>query len=198
MHRCADPSPSAEGQAHRGRGPDAADQIHHIQGHGSDPWWYSRSPFGNEIRNTDADPAGDAEGPDDLSAEGQDCRLLQDLDETVFSTNPAGGFAATTVWGYGAVASESKGGLLIRNAPSLTIEAKWNRPVRVQWINQLVDANGNYLPHLLPFDPTLHWANPPRGVMGRDMRPTFGSTPGPVHRSRADRHSRPRRCGGWR
>jgi len=30
---------------------------------------------------------------------------------------------ATTVWGYGAVKSASKNGLLVHNAPSLTIEA---------------------------------------------------------------------------
>ena len=51
--------------------------------------------------------------------------------------------------------------------------------MRVKWINDLKDANGNYLPHLLPVDPTLHWANPPGGTMGRDTRPTFTSTPGP-------------------
>jgi spore coat protein A, manganese oxidase len=86
---------------------------------------------------------------------------------------------ATTVWGYGAKASESKRGLLIHNAPSLTIEAKWNRPVRIKWINELVNEGGGYLPHILPVDPTLHWANPPGGEMHRDMRPTFESTPGP-------------------
>src|SRR4029079_9247287 len=86
---------------------------------------------------------------------------------------------ATTVWGYGAVSSASKRGLLLHNAPSLTIEARWNRPVRVKWINQLVDANGHFLPHLLPVDQTLHWANPPGGTAGRDSRPTFTSTPGP-------------------
>ncbi|HLA99176.1 MAG TPA: multicopper oxidase [Anaerolineales bacterium] len=85
----------------------------------------------------------------------------------------------TTVWGYGAVSKADKRGLLLHNAPSLTIEAKWNRPVRVKWINDLVDTNGDYLPHLLPVDQTLHWANPPGGLMGRDMRPTFESTPGP-------------------
>src|SRR4030095_5054527 len=31
----------------------------------------------------------------------------------------------------------------------------------------------------LPVDQTLHWANPPGGTEGRDMRPTFTSTPGP-------------------
>jgi spore coat protein A len=86
---------------------------------------------------------------------------------------------STTVWGYGAEAAGSKRGLLIHNAPSLTIEAVWNRPVRVKWINELVESNGDYRPHLLPVDPTLHWANPPGGAAGRDTRPTFTETPGP-------------------
>jgi FtsP/CotA-like multicopper oxidase with cupredoxin domain len=93
---------------------------------------------------------------------------------------------ATTVWGYGAVKSASRRGLLLHNAPSLTIEAMWKRPVRVKWINDLVDANGDFLPHLLPVDPTLHWANPPQladadGVPGPDRRPDYGGqpTPGP-------------------
>jgi spore coat protein A, manganese oxidase len=88
------------------------------------------------------------------------------------------GLPPTTVWGYGAVTSASKKGLLLHNAPSLTIEASAGRAVRVKWINDLKDAAGNYLPHLLPVDPTLHWANPPGGMMGRDTRPTFTSTPG--------------------
>src|SRR4030095_2529075 len=86
------------------------------------------------------------------------------------------GLPSTTVWGYGAIGSESKRGLLVHNAPSLTIEAKWNTPVRVKWINDLKDANGEYLPHLLPVDQTLHWANPPGGTTGRDERPHFSST----------------------
>jgi FtsP/CotA-like multicopper oxidase with cupredoxin domain len=90
------------------------------------------------------------------------------------------GLPKTTVWGYGVVSSASKNGLLLHNAPSLTIEAKWNTPVRVKWINDLKDhVTGNYLLHLLPVDPTVHWANPPGGTTGRDMRPTFTSTPIP-------------------
>ena len=89
------------------------------------------------------------------------------------------GLPPTTVWGYGGVAARSNRGLLVHNAPSLTIEAKWNRPVRIKWINELVNRSGNYLPHLLPVDPTLHWANPPGGENGRDMRPEFAETPGP-------------------
>lgn len=94
------------------------------------------------------------------------------------------GMPVTTVWGYGAVKSESKKGLvLLHNAPSLTIEAKADKPVRIKWINELRvnpnDPTSAYLPHLLPVDPTLHWANPPGGTPGRDTRPDFASTPGP-------------------
>ncbi len=84
------------------------------------------------------------------------------------------GLPATTVWGYG----PKIGKPAIFNAPSLTLEATQGRPVRIKWINELKDASGNYLPHLLPVDPTLHWANPPGGLNGRDTRPTFTSTPG--------------------
>jgi spore coat protein A, manganese oxidase len=86
------------------------------------------------------------------------------------------GLSPTTVWSYGSVSHPGT-----FNYPAFTIEASWRRPVRVKWINQLVDANGNYLPHLLPVDQTLHWANPPGGPHGRD---SHGSDPtrytGPV------------------
>jgi FtsP/CotA-like multicopper oxidase with cupredoxin domain len=91
---------------------------------------------------------------------------------------PAGFRPPTTVWGYGAVTAQSSKGLKIHNAPSLTIEAQYNRPVRVKWINELVDDAGHFRPHLLPVDPTLHWANPLGGTAGRDQRPTFTETPG--------------------
>src|SRR6266536_2459483 len=71
------------------------------------------------------------------------------------------GMPATTVWGYGS--APHRGTL---NYPAFTIEARVDRPVRVKWINDLVDRNGRYLPHLLPVDPTLHWANPPGGPAG--------------------------------
>jgi spore coat protein A, manganese oxidase len=82
------------------------------------------------------------------------------------------------VWGYGAVAAASPRGLRLHHAPSLTIEARWDTPVRVKWINDLTDATGDYLPHLFAVDPTLHWANPPGGLGGRDTRPVFDATPG--------------------
>jgi len=88
------------------------------------------------------------------------------------------GLPLTTVWGYGPASAKGRAGNRITNAPSLTIEATAGRPVRIKWVNELVDANGNFLPHLLPVDPTLHWANPPGGTSGRDTRPSFTSTPG--------------------
>jgi hypothetical protein len=89
------------------------------------------------------------------------------------------GLPPTTVWGYGAVKTRNARGLKLHHAPSLTIEARVGRPVRIKWINDLKDADGHFLPHLLPVDQTLHWANPPGGVAGRDTRPTFTETPGP-------------------
>lgn len=84
------------------------------------------------------------------------------------------GLPLTTVWSYGSANHPNS-----FNYPAFTIEAKVDKPVRVKWINQLVDAAGNYLPHILPVDPTLHWANPPGGVAHRDHMPMFETTPGP-------------------
>jgi spore coat protein A len=88
------------------------------------------------------------------------------------------GLPPTTVWSYGSVNHPGT-----FNYPAFTIEARWQTPLRVKWINQLVDANGNYLPHLLPVDQTLHWANPPGGTGGRDsegLDPTRYTGPVPI------------------
>jgi bilirubin oxidase len=85
------------------------------------------------------------------------------------------GMPLTTVWSYGSINDAGS-----FNYPAFTIEAKWKKPVRVKWMNDLKDpVTGAFLPHLLPVDPTLHWANPPGGLAGRDARPTFETTPGP-------------------
>jgi hypothetical protein len=76
---------------------------------------------------------------------------------------PSMGLGRTTVWSYGSASHPQT-----FNYPAFTIEANWRRPVRVKWINDLVDARGNFRPHLLPVDQTLHWANPPGGSQGRD------------------------------
>ncbi len=76
------------------------------------------------------------------------------------------GMPATTVWSYGSVNHPGT-----FNYPAFTIEAKYNKQVRVKWINDLKDQAGNFLPHLLTntVDQTLHWANPPGGPGGTDM-----------------------------
>jgi bilirubin oxidase len=79
----------------------------------------------------------------------------------------------TTVWSYGSIdypGTAAEGGTF--NYPAFTIEATADRPVRVNWINDLVAKNGKFLPHLLPVDQTLHWANPPGGLESRDRRGT--------------------------
>jgi bilirubin oxidase len=84
------------------------------------------------------------------------------------------GFPATTVFGFGSTTDSST-----FHYPGRTIEARVGTPVRVTWANQLMTSTGRFRPHLLPIDQTLHWANPPGGLSGRDSRPEFTSTPGP-------------------
>jgi spore coat protein A len=52
----------------------------------------------------------------------------------------------TKVWGYNG------------SYPGPTIVAKKDVPIDVFWHNNLVDGNGMPLPHLLPIDPSVHWA----------------------------------------
>jgi spore coat protein A len=84
----------------------------------------------------------------------------------------------TTVWSYGSAdfpGTVAQGGTF--NFPAFTVEATANKQTQVVWSNELIDpATGNFLPHLLPIDQTLHWANPPGGLAGRDKR---GSDPMP-------------------
>ncbi len=97
------------------------------------------------------------------------------------------GLQPTTVWSYGSVdhpGTVGEGGTF--NYPSFTIEASYGTPVTVKWINGLVDSSGNFLPHILPVDQTLHWANPPGGLTDRDMHsldpnPYLGPVPMVTH-----------------
>ena len=76
-------------------------------------------------------------------------------------------FPRTTVWGYGSLTGT---GHIQLSGPYDRSTAY--RQIRATWVNQLVDEQGKFLPHLLPVDQTLHWANPPGGVALRDMRRT--------------------------
>jgi spore coat protein A, manganese oxidase len=85
---------------------------------------------------------------------------------------------ATIVWGYGTPALPGS-----FSYPSFTIEALQRKPVRVKWINGLVDALGKYVPHILPVDQTLHWANPPgpRDSHGMNQQRYAGPVPIVTH-----------------
>lgn len=81
------------------------------------------------------------------------------------------GLQPTTVWSYGSASHPGtvlEGGTF--NYPAFTIEAKFNKLTEVKWINDLKDKSGNFLPHILAVDQTLHWANPPGGLELRDRR----------------------------
>ena len=88
------------------------------------------------------------------------------------------GLPPTTVWGYGRESDPSS-----FHSPAFTIEARRDELVRILWLNQLVDdpslANPLFLPHLLPVDQTLHWANPVSGPdrEGTDQAHYLGPVP---------------------
>jgi FtsP/CotA-like multicopper oxidase with cupredoxin domain len=112
---------------------------------------------------------------------------VRQFDQQVLPTsgndeNGGGAFPMTTVWGYGSVQSPSS-----FNFPAFTVETRTDQRVRVRWINELVDNPGSgralFLPHLLPVDQTLHWANPPgpRDTRGTDPEPYTGPVPIVTH-----------------
>jgi spore coat protein A len=67
--------------------------------------------------------------------------------------DPNGNHLTTTVWGYGKDRDSA-------TYPGRTFVVQKDQPIDVRWTNNLVDADGVPLPHLLPVDTTLHWADP--------------------------------------
>lgn len=59
----------------------------------------------------------------------------------------------TRVWGYG-------NDLQPPTFPGRSFVVNRDQTVTVNWLNELVDEQGNPLSHLLPVDSTLHWADP--------------------------------------
>ena len=77
------------------------------------------------------------------------------------------GWPATPVWGYGSSTQAA-------TYPGRTFVARQGEPITVRWRNELVDGQQQPLPHLLPVDTTLHWADPLEGG------PIAGPYAGPV------------------
>mgnify|MGYP001825769307 FL=1 len=102
------------------------------------------------------------------------------------------GFPATPLWAYGDPANPAT-----FNNPGFTIEVTKDTMTTVKWINELVDGNNNFLPHIIQdengvpvVDQTLHWAAPNQdcldGIPRTDCRgasdqPYLGPIPMVMH-----------------
>ncbi len=78
-------------------------------------------------------------------------------------------YPSTTVWGYQGPAKDGVTGAdlgMVGFTPGCTFEAIQGVPVKVKWVNSLVDSKGNLLSYILPVDSTIHWANPNGLSMG--------------------------------
>ena len=108
-----------------------------------EPRRHAGSEQHDQVRHTDVDPAGDAQGLTRSAAAGSPpCRRVRDLDEAVRSTDPPGGSARDD-----SVGLRREGGpeqpRPARSQRALAHDrGLWSRPVRVKWINDLKDANG--------------------------------------------------------
>lgn len=79
-------------------------------------------------------------------------------------------YPETEVWGYEGSVIDSTGKTIknYQSSPGATFEAIRGIPINVQWINNLKSG------HLLPVDPTLHWADPNGlGMVMPDNVPPF-------------------------
>jgi len=104
-------------------------------------------------------------------------QILPTQDANGFPT----GFGETKVWGYegeahNPVTCESLG--TVKSTPGCTFEAVQGIPVRVKWVNNLLDGAGRPLSYMLPVDPTLHWANPNNMEMPTGTMTSPGFPPG--------------------
>ncbi len=83
-------------------------------------------------------------------------------------------FRKTRVWAYETTDTITNEMLGPANWPAVSIVARRGRPTRVRYVNRLPSFNPNnplgpgLLQGLLPFDQSLHWADPLHG-MGHDM-----------------------------
>jgi len=71
--------------------------------------------------------------------------------------DPQGNPMLTTVWGYG-YANDPSSATYPGRTFVINKGSNANAPITVQFFNKLIDGGGHPLPHLLPIDPSLHWA----------------------------------------
>jgi FtsP/CotA-like multicopper oxidase with cupredoxin domain len=73
--------------------------------------------------------------------------------------NASGTPLSTTIWGYSEKGKQA-------SWPGKTFEVQSNQTITVNWLNDLTDALGNPLPHILPVDESLHWCYSLSGYEG--------------------------------
>ena len=79
---------------------------------------------------------------------------VHQIEQNLGLVDPATGLPlTTTVWGYGNDEQPA-------TYPGRTIVAQRDEAINVHWTNELVDEDGDPLPHLLPVDTSVHWAMP--------------------------------------
>ncbi len=106
----------------------------------------------------------------------------QQILPTIKADDSPTGFPKTTVWGYQGTAKDALTGAnlgVVSGTPGCTIEATQGVPVKVKWVNNLVDSAGNPLKYFLPVDSTIHWANPnglPMGTMNMAASSSTGAS----------------------
>lgn len=78
------------------------------------------------------------------------------------------GYPKTTAYGYGGtVYCDDNKEKYVASTPGSSFITNTNEPISVKWVNK-IDT-----PHILPVDPTLHWANPNNFVVPEKPWPPF-------------------------
>jgi spore coat protein A len=85
------------------------------------------------------------------------------------------GFPSTTIWAYGP--KDKPVTQVYFHYPSLPIAGKVGTTVRVNWINDLKDSSGRFIPHPLQIQQDSHWANPTGLCLGRTTPPDCAGSP---------------------
>ena len=77
---------------------------------------------------------------------------VRQFDQALGLYGSSGEALMTTVWGYGTAAQPA-------TYPGRTVVAHRDQPITIRWRNEL-RSGGTPVPHLLPIDTSIHWADP--------------------------------------
>jgi spore coat protein A, manganese oxidase len=78
---------------------------------------------------------------------------IKEFKSNIGLVDSAGRALTTVLWGYGTASQQP-------TSPARSFSIRSGAGIKVSYVNQLVGASGTPLPHRLPIDTTLMWANP--------------------------------------